>query len=58
MATNKQMEQSQDSERTSASLDRRYGKIGIAAVAGAVQKKAEQPNEVRPRRFSYESEIE
>ena len=43
MNAKKQMEQSQDSERKKTSLDRRYGKIGISAVAAAVQPKAEQP---------------
>jgi hypothetical protein len=50
MATNKQREQTKDSEKKNTSLDRRYGKIGIPAVAGAVQPKREpQRNAVEPR---------
>jgi hypothetical protein len=56
MNANKQMEQSQDSERKKTSLDRRYGKIGISAVAAAVQPKPEQPNAVKPRHIPYESD--
>jgi hypothetical protein len=56
MNSQKQMEQSQDSERKKTSLDRRYGKIGISAVAAAVQPKGEQPNKVKPRHFDYESD--
>jgi len=56
MATQKQMEQSQDSETKSASLDCRYGKIGIAAVAGAVGRRPE-PRKVSPQRYEhYESD--
>jgi hypothetical protein len=56
MNSQKQMEQSQDSERKKISLDRRYGKIGISAVAAAVQPKGEQRNAVKPRRVPYESD--
>jgi hypothetical protein len=57
MATNKQMEQSQDSEKKNSSLARRYGKIGIAAVAGAVHPKREpQHNAVKPNYTVHESD--
>jgi hypothetical protein len=56
MATNKQMEQSQDSERKNTRLDRRYGKIGISAVAAAVQPKGEQRGKKEQRYFPYESD--
>jgi len=56
MSANKQMEQSQDSERKKMSLDRRYGKIGISAVAAAVQPKGEQPNAAKPRYIPHESD--
>jgi len=56
MNSQKQMEQSQDSEAKKVSLDRRYGKIGISAVAAAVQLKREQPNAATPRHFEYESD--
>ena len=56
MPAQKQMEQSQDSEAKKTNLARRYGKIGISAVAAAVQPKREQPNAVKPRHFDYESD--
>jgi hypothetical protein len=56
MATQKQMEQSQDSESKNQSLDRRYGKIGIAAVAGAMRRKPEQRNVIEQRHVPYESD--
>ena len=57
MPTQKQMEQSQDSEKKNSSLARRYGKIGIAAVAGAVHPKREpQHNVVRPNYKVHESD--
>ncbi len=56
MTANKQMEQSQDSERKKTSLDHRYGKIGISAVAAAVQPKPEQHNAIKPRHIPYESD--
>jgi hypothetical protein len=37
-------EQSQDSRRNYKSLDSRYGKIGISAVAGALCHQGEQRN--------------
>jgi hypothetical protein len=56
MPMTKQMEQSQDSETKTTSLDRRYGKIGIAAVAGAVGRKPE-PRKSDERRYThYESD--
>lgn len=36
------MEQNQDSQRQFKSLDERYGKIGISAVAAAVQYQGER----------------
>ena len=64
MATQKQMEQRQDSESKNQSLDRRYGKIGIAAVAGAIRpnmrsgmgRKPETREASEQRRFHYESD--
>jgi hypothetical protein len=56
MTSQKQMEQSQDSEQKKTSLDRRYGKIGISAVAAACQPKAERPNVAKPRHAHYESD--
>ena len=57
MNAQKQMEQSQDSEtKKKTNLDRRYGKIGISAVAAAVQPKPERPHAVTPRHFVYESD--
>ena len=64
MATQKQMEQGQDSESKNQSLDRRYGKIGIAAVAGVIGpnmrpnmgRKPETRETNDQRRFHYESD--
>jgi len=56
MTAQRQMEQSQDSEAKKTNLDRRYGKIGISAVAAAVQPKPERSNVVTPRSFDYESD--
>ena len=42
--TVKATEQKQDSARQYASLDNRYGKIGISAVAAAVRHQGEQRN--------------
>jgi hypothetical protein len=59
MATQKQMEQGQDSESKNQSLDRRYGKIGIAAVAGAMSPnmgRKPETRETNERRFHYESD--
>jgi len=53
MNPQKQMEQSQDSERKNQRLDRRYGKIGISAVAAAVEPKAERRHADQPRRAFY-----
>ena len=41
MEATKATEHSQDSRRQHTRLDDRYGKIGISAVAGAVQHKPE-----------------
>ena len=56
MTTQKQMEQSQDSERKNQRLDRRYGKIGISAVAAAVQPKGEPRRAQEPRYIAHESD--
>jgi len=56
MNSQKQMEQSQDSERKNTRLDRRYGKIGISAVAAAVQPKGERRREDEPRYIPLESD--
>jgi hypothetical protein len=44
MEATKATEQSQDSRRQNTSLDDRYGKIGISAVAGALHHQGEQRN--------------
>ncbi len=57
MNAQKQMEQSQDSEHKNQRLDRRYGKIGISAVAAAVEPKGEQRKaEPRRRYVQHESD--
>lgn len=56
MSAQRQMEQSQDSDAKTVNLDHRYGKIGISAVAAAVQPKREQPRALAPRHFEYESD--
>ena len=43
-------------KRKKTSLDHRYGKIGISAVAAAVPPKAEQHNAIKPRHIPYESD--
>jgi hypothetical protein len=47
------MEQSQDSERKNQRLDRRYGKIGISAVAAAVEPKGDRRRTEQPRYATY-----
>jgi len=49
-------EQSQDSQRQYKSLEDRYGKIGISAVAAAVRHQGEQRNGGETRYNSYESD--
>jgi hypothetical protein len=49
-------EQSQDSQRHYKSLDDRYGKIGISAVAAAVRHQGEQRNTNETRHVAYESD--
>ncbi len=49
-------EQSQDSQRQYKSLEDRYGKIGISAVAAAVRHQGEQRNTGETRTFSYDSD--
>ena len=49
-------EQSQDSKRQYKSLDARYGKIGISAVAAAVRHQGEQRNKNETRFVPYESD--
>jgi hypothetical protein len=44
MEATKAVEQSQDSRRHYTSLDDRYGKIGISAVAAAVRHRGERRN--------------
>jgi hypothetical protein len=53
MSPQKQMEQSQDSERNNQRLDRRYGKIGISAVAAAVEPKGDRRRTEQPRYATY-----
>lgn len=47
-------EQSQVSRRQDGELDRRYGKIGISAVAAAVRCKGEEPRKSAPRTEPFE----
>jgi hypothetical protein len=49
-------EQSQDSKRQHKSLDDRYGKIGISAVAAAVRHRGEQRNANETRYIPYDSD--
>ncbi len=49
-------EQSQDSQRQYKSLDDRYGKIGISAVAAAVRHQGELRNTNETRFIPYESD--
>jgi len=56
MNSQKQMEQSQDSERKTLRLDHRYGKIGISAVAAAIEPKGERRKVEPPRYVQPESD--
>jgi hypothetical protein len=49
-------EQSQDSKRQYKSLDDRYGKIGISAVAAAVRHKHERRSPTETRFIPQESD--
>ena len=49
-------ELSQDSKRQYKSLEDRYGKIGISAVAAAVRHQGGQRNTNETRTFSYDSD--
>ena len=46
--------QSQDSRRQRSDLDARYGKIGISAVAAALDAIAERPAETESQHTPYE----
>ncbi len=46
-------ELAQDAQRQGESLDERYGKIGISAVAAAVQHQGGRRDEQEPRYGSY-----
>ena len=48
MDANKPAQQSHEGRRQDGELDRRYGKIGISAVAAAVRCKGEQPRRAEP----------
>lgn len=54
MNANKRAEQSPDSRRESGELDRRYGKIGISAVAAAVRHTSEPRDKNETRAEPYE----
>ncbi len=56
MNATKATEQSQDSQRQYKSLDNRYGKIGISAVAAAVRHQGEQHNANETRYIPYDSD--
>jgi hypothetical protein len=50
-------ERKQDSERDEKTLDDRYGKIGISAVAGAVRHQGGRLSKAKAPRFdAYESD--
>lgn len=49
-------EQKQDSQRQKTTLDNRYGKIGISAVAAAVCHKGEQPTTTESRFIPLDSD--
>ena len=49
-------ERSQDSKRQYKSLDDRYGKIGISAVAAAVRHQAERRSANETRYITYDSD--
>jgi len=49
-------EQSQDSRRQYKSLDDRYGKIGISAVAAALRYQSGQRNANETRYIPYDSD--
>lgn len=49
-------EQKQDSQRQKTTLDNRYGKIGISAVAAAVCHRGEQPAATETRYIPLESD--
>jgi hypothetical protein len=50
-------ERKQDSGRDEKTLDDRYGKIGISAVAGAVRHQGDRPGKAKEQRFiAYESD--
>jgi hypothetical protein len=49
-------EQSDDSQRQYKSLDDRYGKIGISAVAAAVRHQGEQRKVANSRFLPYDSD--
>jgi hypothetical protein len=54
MYSTKAEERSQDSKRQHAPLDRRYGKIGISAVAAAIRYNGESREEPDVRLVPYE----
>ena len=56
MNASKATEQSQDSRRQYADLDSRYGKIGISAVAAALQHQGELHNTTESHYTSYDSD--
>jgi hypothetical protein len=49
-------EQSQDSGRECTTLDDRYGKIGISAVAAAVRHRGDQRKRDETRYIPYDSD--
>lgn len=49
MDATKPARQSQEGPHQNGELDRRYGKIGISAVAAAVRCRGEQPRRAEPQ---------
>lgn len=54
MNASKATEQNQDSRAPHSDLDRRYGKIGISAVAAALRHQGEQPDTAESRYTPYD----
>jgi hypothetical protein len=55
-APERQQQQQQGSASQTASLNDRYGKIGISAVAGACQHKGEKPTPSESRFYPRDSD--
>jgi hypothetical protein len=56
MQATKATEQSQDSRSHYTKLDKRYGKIGISAVAAAIRHRSQQPIRPETRQTPFDSD--